>query len=54
MKTIEELVAILLTVDGKGRETKREALVELISNVDIATREKIINETKIYRSPKII
>jgi hypothetical protein len=29
---IEQLLEILLTVDGKGREAKREALIKLISN----------------------
>jgi hypothetical protein len=29
--TMEQLVSVLLTVDGKGREEKRKALVRIVS-----------------------
>ena len=48
--TEEQLVGDLLTVDGKGREAKRDALCRLLGIMDPFRREELIIYAEQYRA----
>jgi len=48
--TEEQLVGDLLTMDGKGREAKRDALCRLLGIMDPFRREELIIYAEQYRA----